>query len=70
MEEIKKISGEVWLVFKAYYEKQKSDTDWKKLIDSMNEVIEKYKSTVYAPFTQELCNVYMNEIEREYKRGL
>ena len=68
---IKKISGEVWLLFRSAAETWNPEKDewWKDLSENLENVIINYRGTEFEQYARNYINTVLKEIERKYKEG-
>ena len=66
---IKKISGEVWVMFRAAAETWNPESDewWKNLSENLENVIINYRGTEFEQYARNYINTILKEIERKYK---
>ena len=66
---IKKISGEIWIIFRSAAETWNPNKDdwWKDLSENLENVIINYRGTEFEQYTRSYVNAILNEIERRYK---
>lgn len=69
LNQIKTISGEIWVIFKAAVStwNPESDNWWEELISVEDKCIMKYKDTPYYDYALKYAYLVICEIERKHK---
>lgn len=68
MDEYKKISGEIWAIFKGYVEKPpEGEKEWGECLDRFDAVVKKYPQ--YYEYAKDYALGCCNELERRWREN-
>ena len=65
---MKKISGQMWTIFKSNLPVKKEDEYWDNLVTVFSKAVKEYENTEFYDYASKMSMMYLDELQRLWRK--